>query len=983
MNDTIITGELDRRLSRAPDYKAESLALVALAENLNSAPATVLQRLVELTIDLTRCDSAGISLLEADGKQDVFRWVATAGAWAPFRNGTMSCEESPCGEVITQDTVLLMKQPERAFPALLQAQPSIAEGLLAPFRIDGRPVGTVWAIMHGQGGRFEAEDVRLLESLAQFAGIARRVELTLEIAETGKLESETRLQALARASSDVFYIMSADMSELRQLSGGDFILDTTSPKVAWLKDYIPPEDHARTAAAIAEAIRTKGDFELEHQVYQADGKIGWALSRAVPIRGSDGEIVEWFGTASDVTEERRAKIMLRESRERQAFLLRLSDTLRSEPSANAIANRALQMLFEEMQLDRCYIGVYHLSEDIGSFPHQVHHDHLSPLPDHVRLSDFPKALRVAFDRTLVIDDVEKMESLSATDKAGFSALGISALIAATLRKGVNHPLWAIVAVSTRARVWAQGEVSLVQEVAERTWAAVERARAEAVLRDSEERQAFQLQLGDALASLVDPADIQSEAARRLATQLGASWCYFNEFDDGGTRAIVRAEFQRDGLPSMVGVHDLSDEPNFLDLMCSGAVLDIPNLICAEQFSVQARSTYASLGMRAALGVPLLRNGRLAAVLLVADTRVRHWTQGDSELLRGVAERTWAAIQRARAEAALGESEDRQRALIEGVPQFVWRACDVGQWTWASPQWTRFTGQAETDSYGWGWLEPLHPDDRARAREAWAHAVERKILETDYRIHDQQGVYRWFQTRATPIRDGSGTIIEWLGTSTDVDDLRSLQERQRILVAELQHRTRNLLGVTRSIADKTMRQSATMEDFQRDFGARLDALARVQGLLSRVVDQYRVTFDELLRAELAAHGVADEDEGRVILRGADGIPLRSSMVQMLALVLHELATNAVKYGALKDRNGRLDICWRTLQADGRPGRLEIIWQEHGVMMPPDGAAATRTGQGRDLIERALPYQLDAETHYEFGPDGIRCQLIVPISGALHD
>ncbi|MGK7870827.1 ATP-binding protein [Falsiroseomonas sp. E2-1-a20] len=191
-----------------------------------------------------------------------------------------------------------------------------------------------------------------------------------------------------------------------------------------------------------------------------------------------------------------------------------------------------------------------------------------------------------------------------------------------------------------------------------------RRRAEAALRESEERQAFQLQLSDALASLTDPADIHAEAARLLGGRLGVDRCYFNEFDDRGTHVTVWSDFHRDGLPSMVGVHDLSGERHFLDLMQSGAVLEMPDLTNSEHFSVQAKATYGALGMRSALGAPLLRNGHLAAVLLAADTRVRLWTRGDAELLSGVAERTWAAIQRARGEAALRESEARTGEELE-------------------------------------------------------------------------------------------------------------------------------------------------------------------------------------------------------------------------------------------------------------------------------------------------------------------------------
>ncbi|GGE90381.1 hypothetical protein GCM10011404_24150 [Sphingomonas prati] len=747
----------------------------------------------------------------------------------------------------------------------------------------------------------------------------------------------------------------------------------------WL-DAIHPDDRPYAERQWREATAAHGLVDAEFRLRDANGGWGWTNVRAAPVLDAQGNIEKWAGMNINIDARRRAEAVLRESEQRQSFLLKLSDALAPLADPIQIQAEAARVLGEQVEADR--VAYYETDGDDYLIEKDWGRSGASLAGRHSIKSfgdDLVEKHRQG-QTTVVVADIA--DAHSEAQQRSFAEIGVRAYVGITLVKDGRF-VGGLTLHSILPRAWTPDEVKMARETAERTWAATERARAEEALRKSEERQTFQLTLSDALASLADPQAIQAEAARLLAGQLGVSRCYFNEFDDGSTHATVLGDFHDDGLPSMVGVHDLSGEQGFLDLMCSESMLDMPDLTSAEQFSAQARSAYGALGIRAALGTPLLRNGRLAAVLLVADTRVRQWTNGDRELLRGAAERTWAAIQRARAEAALGESEDRQRALIEGVPQFVWRAGDPGQWTWCSPQWTRFTGQAEQDSRGWGWLEPLHPDDRGRAREAWAHAIERGILEVDYRICEQQGVYRWFQTRATPIRDASGTITEWLGTSTDIDDLRGLQERQRILVGELQHRTRNLMGVTRSIADKTMRQSATMEEFQRDFSARLDALARVQSLLSRVDNQYRVTFDELICAELAAHGVAGGDEGRVILRGIRGIPLRSGMVQMLALALHELATNAVKYGALRERNGRLEIGWRTLQIDGLPDRLEIIWEEHGVIMPPDGMATKRTGQGRELIERALPYQLDAETRYDVGPDGIKCQMIIPVSGALHD
>lgn len=327
--------------------------------------------------------------------------------------------------------------------------------------------------------------------------------------------------------------------------------------------------------------------------------------------------------------------------------------------------------------------------------------------------------------------------------------------------------------------------------------------------------------------------------------------------------------------------------------------------------------------------------------------------------------------------ALARSESRFRALVEGMPQLVWRAVDHGHWTWASPQWIAYTGLSAEESQGRGWLRAFHPDDRQGAEAAWARAEPGAPLTLEARIfHKAEGRYRHFRTRAMPALDADGQVVEWLGTSTDVDDLLALQERQQVLVAELQHRTRNLLGVVRSMADRTGKASHDFPDFRARFHDRLQALARVQGLLSRLGESDRVNFDELIGAELAAMDGAAE---RVTLHGPPGIRLRSSMVQTLAMALHELATNAVKYGALGQPEGHLTITWELGPADshGRP-RLDIDWRESGVTMPAIGAGPQGTGQGRELIERALPYQLGADTSFDLGPDGVHCTISLPVS-----
>jgi two-component system CheB/CheR fusion protein len=132
--------------------------------------------------------------------------------------------------------------------------------------------------------------------------------------------------------------------------------------------------------------------------------------------------------------------------------------------------------------------------------------------------------------------------------------------------------------------------------------------------------------------------------------------------------------------------------------------------------------------------------------------------------------------------------------------------------------------------------------------------------------------------------------------------------------------------------------------------------------------------------LSAHVDLDaEGKGQqVTLDGPAGVGIRSALVQTLALALHELATNAVKYGALATAAGHLSITWRVTNGANGQQRLFVDWRESGVeILPGPGAPSKGSGFGRELIERALPYQLGARTSYQFEPDGIHCTIDVEV------
>ncbi len=327
-------------------------------------------------------------------------------------------------------------------------------------------------------------------------------------------------------------------------------------------------------------------------------------------------------------------------------------------------------------------------------------------------------------------------------------------------------------------------------------------------------------------------------------------------------------------------------------------------------------------------------------------------------------------ERERTRSALEASEQRLKTLVEGVPQLVWRARHAGDWTWASPQWTAFTGQAEQDSHGRGWLDRVHPEDRDHALAQWNMAEGEESFEAEYRIFGaEEGSYRWFKTRAAPSCREDGTVAEWLGTSTDIQELKEAQDRQGLLLAELQHRVRNLLSMVRSVVRQSADGHDDVEEYVAHLLGRLTAMGRTQVMLTRAagarINLRTLVWDELEtfvgeRAEIAVSGPEVE--------------LAPRTAEILTLAIHEMATNSIKYGALGN-GGRIGFTWVRDEREGRAW-LSLSWEEH-VAKPLGGPA--QGGFGTDLIERRIPYQVGGEGSLTRTADGVRMALSFPVTG----
>ena len=503
-------------------------------------------------------------------------------------------------------------------------------------------------------------------------------------------------------------------------------------------------------------------------------------------------------------------------------------------------------------------------------------------------------------------------------------------------------------------------------------------RTEEALRASEKRQAFLLSLADALRQSA-PLPAQKEACRLLAEHLQVDRAFFAEADEPAGKIHIAQDHHDPGLSSVAGSYRAESFGSAIAHLRKGVRFEVSDMQTHSALPAVVRARFLAGKIGACLSVPIVLGGHMVGAVCVTVRDARAWTEAESELLAEAGQRIWAAVAQTRAETAQRATDTRFRTLVEGIPQLVWRASPNGRWTWASPQWSAFTGLSDLDSQNGGWLQAVHPDDRAGAETAWARARDLGRFAADFRLLDPtNGDYRWFQTRALPVRDASGQPIEWLGTSTDVQDLHDMQERLRTLVAELQHRTRNLMAVVMAVTDRTMATSKTLDAFRPVIQSRLGSIARTSGLLSKLRDDGQITFDELLGSVLLGAGLSLTERSTVTLAGPDGVRLRSSTVQTLALALHELAAHAVAAGAATEPGGALSVSWQRVQRNGEAARLSVDWQSRFKRGERAVAAQDSLSFGRELIERGLPYQLNAETAFALSESDLTCRLSLPLS-----
>jgi PAS domain S-box-containing protein len=368
LESILCTEELHSRPTRPPDYEKENRALVKLVSALADSPSTIFHTLAETIQDITRCDSAGLSLLTKDGKTphvdgQRFYWPAICGMWNPHVGGGTPRNFGPCGDVLDQNRTLLFTHFERRYPYLMPVSPAAEECLLVPFYVNGKAVGTIWGIMHSDRRKFDAEDDRVMASLGKFASSAYQAwmhieELKVEVAEREKAEAEVRelakgLEAKIRrlVEANVVGIMMFNLDGAITEANAAFLHmvqfdreDLASGRVRWA-DLTPAEWRGRDERALVEIKATGTVQPYEKEYLRKDGirvpvMVGGAL-----FEGSQSEGVAF---ALDLTQQKSAQERLEEARRAlytiQAELARVARVTTMGELAASIAHEVNQPL---------------------------------------------------------------------------------------------------------------------------------------------------------------------------------------------------------------------------------------------------------------------------------------------------------------------------------------------------------------------------------------------------------------------------------------------------------------------------------------------------------------------------------------------------------------------------------------------------------------------------------------------------------------
>ena len=480
LESVLRTDQLRQRPARAPDYEAENRALAALVQALADSPRTILQKLTDTILKVLKAGSAGISLLNTDGQ--VFHWPAIAGVWQPHVGGGTPRNFGPCGDVLDANSPLLFSHPEQRYPYLLAATPLIDECLLVPFSVKGKAVGTIWAITHEgdpNSPRFDAEDLRQLESLGRFASAAFQAAESHAVDDALR-ESEAFNRSIAESSSGCIKVLDLTGNLLSFRCGQELLgIDDVQPYLhkSWFEFWEGGDRQAAQAAVEKAAAGGVGTFIGFFRTLRNEPK--WWEVAISPILDANGQPQRLLVVSRDMTGHRQTAMHLEFLASVSLDLMHWANVAEMIPTVGA-------RLAAYLQLSICaFVDVDESAEQVV-ISHDWHRPDVPSLVGVHRLADFvePEFIRAArAGKIIVVRDVATDPS---TSPETFSALKIASFVCAPL---IRDGQWrfALCLYRSEPHDWRDDEIELIRELTTRIWTRLESLRATASLRESEAR----------------------------------------------------------------------------------------------------------------------------------------------------------------------------------------------------------------------------------------------------------------------------------------------------------------------------------------------------------------------------------------------------------------------------------------------------------------------------------------------------------------
>ncbi|EAZ92590.1 ATP-binding protein [Crocosphaera chwakensis] len=620
LDDILMTEELSLRSPRQPNLQAENEALRSLARQLVHKPEKMLQSLVEMSVELCDAGTAGVSLLGTQpDNQENFCWVAIAGTLASQRGGCTLRNNSPCGICLEQGSPMLFSHPERYFTYFQAANIPFVEALVLPLICEKQALGTIWIITHDEGKQFDGEDVRLMSGLADFtaAALLRNQQYTQQLlASNTRLvaEESDRKQAEARAEAlianlpggaafvvdqELRYLLAAgEALAIANFKPEDFIGHT-------IFEVLPPQLAASYEPMYRQALAGE-PFEHEHQAHDR-----WYISRGTPLYDSKAEVYTVLVISYDITDRKQAEVALRESEEKYRSLFNSMDE----------GYFLVDVIFDENDQP---IDLFYIDEN----PAAIRMTGQSFRGRRLRKisPNYEEYWYEIFGRVAQMGQSKRLERYAEPDKIWY-----------------DFYVFKVGGDDTQRVAVVFNDIT-------------DRKRAEATLEANAKRQEFLLELSDTLRPLVDAEAISYQAACILGQHLKANRVGYAEADDNDETIVVTHNYT-DGVLGIEGRYHYDDYGSELlrefkagRTVVRGDIANDPSLTDKE------KAAHAVLQLGATVNVPLVKAGRLVAVLFVHFQSAHEWLDSELVLITEVAERIWDAVKRARAEAALRESE---------------------------------------------------------------------------------------------------------------------------------------------------------------------------------------------------------------------------------------------------------------------------------------------------------------------------------------